>query len=183
MILTVFTALLIAINAKAQYLIVTNSNDSINCIITDLDDDVFHYKTIDKPKHEGKINKRDIKKMVAIDFDTIYNTFNTINESERLNRMISDTVKVEEVDKNLTDSSAGEYLIRAGNNQIAAKVIYIIGGIAGTLLAYNGNINGLYVTTGGILVGTILDFVAASLVIKAGEKLKEDLPEKSKKLP
>ena len=174
LIITIITSILIAVTAKAQFLIVTNTNDTIECIVLKQDNSFFHYKTITKPRHFDKISSKDVKSMKAIGDDTLYNIFNDTPE----NIYVKDTATYNDDGIDINDNSAGGLLLRAGNNQVLAKVITLIGGTIGVIMATNGNINGLYISGVGILVGTIIDFAASSLVIKAGRQLKTELDKK-----
>jgi uncharacterized protein YxeA len=174
LIITIITLVLIAITAKAQFIIITNTNDTIKCVISEKDNGIFHYQTITKPRHFDKINAKDIKSMTTIGEDTLYNIYSDIPT----NNYVKDTATYDDSDVDINDNSAGGCLIRAGNNQILARIIYLTGGITGVIMAYNGNINGIYVLGTGVLVGSIIDFAASSLIIKAGKQLKTELDKK-----
>jgi hypothetical protein len=83
-----------AITARAQHLIVTNNNDTIEAQILEKNDSVFHIKRLQKPKREDYISASLIKKIIANGNDTLYNTYTSFSEdnsSEPMNNKVLKT--------------------------------------------------------------------------------------------
>jgi hypothetical protein len=168
------TIMVMAYNARSQHQIITNDGDTIIGKINELNDGTYSYWKLTKPKGPSMILQSKVKQLIAIGPDTLFDTYKNVIG-------IPDTINfVNEDDFTEEDNSAGGYLIRAGNSQIIARVIYIIGGPIGVAMGLNGDVNGVYVAAGGIVVGNIIDFAASSLIIKAGDKLKQEEFERNK---
>jgi hypothetical protein len=169
--ITIIALVLITVNTKAQFIIVTNTNDSIECIISELNNGIFHYKTTTRPRHFGTINKKDVRSMVAIGDDTVYSTLQTITGDEEVVLLANNKYEWSE---NVTDTTAGDHFIKSGNNLIAANIL-TIATIATSILYINATkeLTGALVIAGiGTTVALVLNMTAFTHLIHAGKKIK-----------
>jgi hypothetical protein len=79
--------------AKAQHVIVTIT-DTIEAQIISLDDSIYTYKRINKPRIVKTIDKKLVLRLVPIGEDTLFDVFQSINsEVEFSNSLFNDTTK------------------------------------------------------------------------------------------
>ncbi|MFZ4798829.1 MAG: hypothetical protein ACOYMA_15115 [Bacteroidia bacterium] len=79
--------------AKAQHVIVTKT-DTIEAQIISLDDSIYTYKRLNKPRIIKTIDKNLVVRLVPLGNDTLYNIFKTIHSEIAIsNSLFNDTTK------------------------------------------------------------------------------------------
>lgn len=137
----------------AQYIIITDNNDSIEAKILEKDDLFYYFKRLQKPKKEDYISVNFVKKLIAIGNDTLFNTFS--------NKSIDATIKTENTN---TESNQEEgfskdfktqayWLNKAGEQMNSAITLNLLGTlcIAASPLLIQSKEETKYFTASGVV--------------------------------
>ncbi len=160
--------------AKSQHQIITINGDTIIGKIRELSDGSYTYWRITKPKGMRDILQKNVKQLIPIGPDTLFDIYKNVATA-------LDTINFVN-DDNLTgeDETPAYHLRKSGENLMAAKVLIVATSLVTILVANKDPQSTLLVLGGGILISTIVEFIGIQHLINAGYKMRQEELEKNK---
>lgn len=168
-----------AYTAKSQHQIITNNGDTIIGKIKYLSDGSYTYWRITKPKGVREILEKEVKQLIAIGPDTLFDTYKNVSTNAYEKDIVSNDIDYSNTVSDSLKTSA-YHLRKSGENLMAAKVIIIATSLVTVLVANKDPQSTLIVLGGGTLISTIVEFIGIQHLINAGDKMRQEEIEKKK---
>lgn len=161
-------------SAKSQHQIITNNGDTIIGKIKYLSDGSYTYWRLTKPKGLTEILEKEVKQLISIGSDTLFDVYKNVAAAPDTINFINDDNLTEE------DKTPAYHLRKSGENLMAAKVLIIATSLVTVVVANKDPQSTLLVLGGGTLISTIVEFIGIQHLINAGDKMSQEEFERNK---
>jgi hypothetical protein len=163
-----------AYSAKSQHQIITNNGDTIIGKIKYLSDGSYTYWRITKPKGVREMLEKEVKQLIAIGPDTLFDVYKNVVAAPDTINFVNDDNLTEE------DKTPAYHLRKSGENLMAAKILIIVTSLVTVVVANKDPESTLLVLGGGTLISTIVEFIGIQHLMNAGDKLRQEELERNK---